>query len=469
MEKETLDQVQSLWMGGDGAVAIVKKLGLCCHSITINRLAKKNGWGRVSNQRKITNSVLEKTDEIIMLFDNGIQASEIARKLDLRYCNVIRFLLRNNRNPELLHYSFNQRADIKKKRSVDGKKLWKEGKVNVVRMWTPQARQKAVEKGIARWRDDQYMQKMRIIAREKWYKYRMWEKMKKFKETKPENMVAEILSLLGVKFSRNYSIGKGFSVDFYCPDHKIMLDVDGEYWHGRFVYQHKQVAYVKQKDQRKNSYVKEHMSEQYIRLWEQYTLSREALVSILSRVFKRSVTIIDFSFKDLSFREINSQETRNFVEKYHYAMRLGPFIKGVGVFLQQNMIAVCAFKYPTYATNHGCLELSRFCIHPSYQIKNLASFCLSRVLRIIDANEIITYADTTQGHDGTIYRAANFKEIGRTSQSYYYVDEYNAKYHKKVIYNHAIRMKMTEAEYVEKTNLKRITEQPKIKFLYQHS
>ncbi|MBN1639175.1 MAG: DUF559 domain-containing protein, partial [Ignavibacteriales bacterium] len=33
--------------------------------------------------------------------------------------------------------------------------------------------------------------------------------------------------LLGLKFRRQYSVDK-FVIDFYCPEHKIALEIDGE-------------------------------------------------------------------------------------------------------------------------------------------------------------------------------------------------------------------------------------------------
>lgn len=459
-----VEQIKELWMGGDGAVSIAKRLGLKCHPITITRLAKKNKWVRQSKQQKSAEKLLHKSDDIIGLFKSGVQASEIARKLGIEPYSVLRLLRRKGYTPKSLHYAFNEREDIRKRRAESGRRLWDNGKLDVTRMLTPAARQKSVESGKQRWQDPQYKEKMSCIARKKWYENRMWEKMKKFKETKPENAVADILSLMKIRFSRNFRINE-FSVDFYCPDHNLMLDIDGEYWHGRFDNHHKQVAYVKEKDMKKNNYMKSR-PERYIRLWEQYTLSRESLTTILGRIFNVSIDRIDFNFKELDIKNINQSEAKNFVEKYHYTMTLGPFCKGFGVFLGDILILICVFKYPTYNTNNGSLELSRFCVHPVYQKPNLASFCLSRILKELDANEIITYADQTQGHTGTLYKAANFEEVGQTSPSYYYIDEYNSKYHKKVIYNHATKMKMTEKEYVEKVGLRKVPEQPKIKFRF---
>ncbi len=48
------------------------------------------------------------------------------------------------------------------------------------------------------------------------------------KMSKYERIVANILELLGIKFIREYRIGK-FRIDFYLPEFKTALEVDGEH------------------------------------------------------------------------------------------------------------------------------------------------------------------------------------------------------------------------------------------------
>lgn len=63
------------------------------------------------------------------------------------------------------------------------------------------------------------------------------------------------------------------------------------------------------------------------------------------------------------------------------------------------------------------LELLRFWTE-DYTPKNAESYALSRMIRDIKAkgthSRLIAYASTGQGHDGGIYKATNWTEIGRT-------------------------------------------------------
>lgn len=63
------------------------------------------------------------------------------------------------------------------------------------------------------------------------------------------------------------------------------------------------------------------------------------------------------------------------------------------------------------------LSLTRLVILPDVP-SNAASFLLSKSTRSIQRDgrfvSLVTYADESQGHTGTIYRAANWQYVGRT-------------------------------------------------------
>jgi hypothetical protein len=62
----------------------------------------------------------------------------------------------------------------------------------------------------------------------------------------------------------------------------------------------------------------------------------------------------------------------------------------------------------------GVLTLSRFALDPGVPA-NGASFLLGRSMRMIDRDRwpiLLTYADTSEGHDGAIYRATNWTCLG---------------------------------------------------------
>jgi very-short-patch-repair endonuclease len=97
--------------------------------------------------------------------------------------------------------------------------------------------------------------------------------MKSRLETMPERRMRELLESLGVKFNQEYRIGR-FYIDFYLPDRKLAIEIDGDYWHAK--------PEVKARDMRKEAFlnnkgigvvrVRESEKPQVIiERWEQFT------------------------------------------------------------------------------------------------------------------------------------------------------------------------------------------------------
>lgn len=92
-------------------------------------------------------------------------------------------------------------------------------------------------------------------------------------------------------------------------------------------------------------------------------------------------------------------------------------------FWEQQRVGVALWIPPTksaaqsFSENwQGVLSLSRLVIDNAIP-KNAESFLIRHSMRLIDRERwptLITYADTWQGHDGTIYKAAGWTECGMT-------------------------------------------------------
>lgn len=67
---------------------------------------------------------------------------------------------------------------------------------------------------------------------------------------------------------------------------------------------------------------------------------------------------------------------------------------------------------------HRVLALSRLVVVPGVP-KNAAGFLMARSIRLIRRagryDCLVTYADTWRGHDGTVYRATNWRDDGLTA------------------------------------------------------
>ena len=88
--------------------------------------------------------------------------------------------------------------------------------------------------------------------------------------SKPQQIVDCMLAELGIKFTRE-EVFSFYSVDNYLPDYKLIIEVQGDYWHMNPVKQYpmtqKRDNYVK-KDTIKNKYIREKYNINILYLWE---------------------------------------------------------------------------------------------------------------------------------------------------------------------------------------------------------
>lgn len=141
------------------------------------------------------------------------------------------------------------------------------------------------------------------------------------------------------------------------------------------------------------------------------------------------------------------QDIRSFIEEWHYSksvnglsarhcFKLMDKEKVVGAMIFGRMSMVNQWK--KYAGKEAdVIELRRLCCIDDTP-KNTESWfigkCVKR-LRVRGYRVIVSYADPTHGHQGTIYRASNFKFVGRTSPGKVIL------FQGKTYHDHAIRTK----------------------------
>ena len=115
----------------------------------------------------------------------------------------------------------------------------------------------------------------------------------------------------------------------------------------------------------------------------------------------------------------------------------------------------------------NCIDIRRMaCLDQSPH--NSESWFLGSIIKYLisntDYDTVLSYSDLTQGHIGTIYKATNFVESGRTSPTKYV--EWNGKtYHARSLtidrpYSYEMRKAVTDGTAVVKTG------EPKIIWLY---
>jgi hypothetical protein len=305
------------------------------------------------------------------------------------------------------------------------------------------------------WKNKEYRDKIEKTHNSKEYK----EKMAAYRAAQSgristiQAMLYSYLDELGVEYFKESEQTRLGHYVFDClvinGDKKLLIECQGDYWHS--------LLKSERNDRSKFTYISKYFPEYEIMyIWEHEFYCKDRVLDRLKLKLGINIETKEFDFADLIFREINSTETKIFLDLYHYLGkdRGG---KAFGVFDGDLLIAVIVFSPPLRQNTAGQFnlvdgevrELSRLCIHPSYHKKNFASWFIKRALKQIKCKLVVAYADTTVGHDGGIYKASNFQLHHTVPADYWYVDINGYVMHKRTLYGRAVKQKMAEAEFAE--------------------
>lgn len=291
-----------------------------------------------------------------------------------------------------------------------------------------------------------------------------------------QSMLYVVLEGLQIPFYRERENGEGdkelrigpyaFDCGIRKPDGSLMLiECQGEYWHrgGRGG-----------RDAAKATYAAK-LGHEVKCLYEHQFYASKGIEGVVRHWLGiNTYPAVDFDFKELEIKRVTVEQCMDTLS-FHYMGGPGRGGCCYGA-VHKGAVIVAVIFSPVLRQNtrtgdvpHArCRELSRLCIHPSYQKKNLASWFLSRVFRVVpsDWERIITYADKTQGHTGAVYKASNFVIDGETEPSYGYVHADGWIMHKKTLYNRAKKMKMVESEYAKLHSYTKLWDAGKYRYYY---
>lgn len=293
-------------------------------------------------------------------------------------------------------------------------------------------------------------------------------------KSKLEDHLAAILDNADIVYERQYYLGH-WSFDFYIPysPKHLLIEVHGEYWHGERFGNHRA------RDQAKATFIQRYHSSEYELkvIWEHEFLSNDRIKHLVSSWFGKQPINIEYKFSDLTISQITAAEANLFMSKYHHTASGGRNGINIGVKLNDITIAVAKYCYPNRTESatkqklayREVMELTRFAIHPSYQKHNLASWVLSRTYKLLPKTVkcLITFADTTYGHTGTIYKSSNWQLDGTIRPDYFYKHQSGFIMHKKTLWNQARKMAMGEEEYAIKNGYHKCVGGVKHRFIYK--
>ena len=127
----------------------------------------------------------------------------------------------------------------------------------------------------------------------------------------------------------------------------------------------------------------------------------------------------------LVFKPISYQTAMKVVIEKHYLHRKAPTSYSYGAYFNNELVGVCTIGKPASHTllkgvcgeekAKDVFELNRLWLDDICP-KNSESRFLGWVLRQLPSGlVIVSYADTAQGHNGTVYRASNWLPVGTST------------------------------------------------------
>jgi len=243
----------------------------------------------------------------------------------------------------------------------------------------------------------------------------------------------------------NTRISPFYTVDCLCPDHNLIIEVQGEYWHS--------LDRVKLKDKQKKTYIERHTTYKLLYLDELDFKSFQTIKRKLSK-YNIKLSTIQCNVKDLSIIKIDEKQARLFYETFHYTSTIRKGSTTFGAFYNGQLIGAISYNPPIrseIAKNIGCplsdiLEISRLAISSNIECKNTASWFISKTIKSLPKiiNIVIAYSDYTYGHTGTVYKASNFIMDKLVENNYHYENENGEKFHKRTIWGRSKQFKMSE-------------------------
>ena len=295
--------------------------------------------------------------------------------------------------------------------------------------------------------------------------------------SKLQECLYSMLDDLGVKYYREYldrpsdkecMIGP-WPVDCVVPrDNKraLVIECNGDWIHNQ--------PAKRASDKSKATYINTYCSDLYELkyLWEHEFVCKDRILWTLQYwLGVKQSEVIGFDFSQIEIKHCPADEYRPLLSKYHYLANAGRGGIAYGAYFCDTLIAVCVFS-PLGRQNidvpnsDSARDLSRLCIHPSYQKHNFASWFVSRCIGQLPETykTIIAYCDTTFNHTGAVYKSLNFVEDKVVKPDYWYRSNDGWVMHKKTLYNRATNLNMTEAAYAEAFNFMKVFGFEKIRF-----
>jgi len=173
---------------------------------------------------------------------------------------------------------------------------------------------------------------------------------------------------------------------------------------------------------------------------------------------------------------ISREVAKPFVISNHYTKAFGKSSLILGLWDSTNLVGVITFGQPSGRlvaaslgyTEKTCWEFLRMVVLDGCECPR--TYFMSRAIKILrqkfpQVKCLVTYADQTEGHDGTVYMAGSWEPVGLTAKKYHYIDMNGVRQNKRLCWDKSRLFGMSEQEMAIHLGLKKVMEEPKVKFI----
>jgi len=156
---------------------------------------------------------------------------------------------------------------------------------------------------------------------------------------------------------------------------------------------------------------------------------------------------------------------------WHYSHRI-PTGKNIcfGLWYGDELYAVIVYGIgvnpyqATFLNVQSVIEIKRMCRSEpkkNYELSRFIRLSLKMAKKIMDFHAVVAFADTEQGHEGTVYKAAGFTHEGYTNPEWHLIGEDGEKRHRRYAFRMARRNRITVSEARNALGMKRVKTKPK--------
>ena len=173
---------------------------------------------------------------------------------------------------------------------------------------------------------------------------------------------------------------------------------------------------------------------------------------------------------------ISREIAKPFVISNHYTKAFGKATLILGLWDNRTLCGVITFGQPSGRlvasslgyTEKTCWEFLRMVVLDDCDCPR--TYFMGRSIKILrqkfpQVQCLVTYADQTEGHDGTVYLAGSWDSVGLTAKKYHYIDSFKRRFNKRIPWDAAKREGITEKEWADTHGYIKVMEEPKVKFI----